>query len=596
MSGKLKHIYPPAPATERGKPTNIGGDPKNKKRIIYTVGRTVVIRDLNNPLDCWFYGEHKYETTCARFAPSGFYVCSADKSSRLLVWDCAGDDKVIKLDKQTIGIIADIAWTEDSKRIAVVGAGREKMGEAFLFDSGASVGEVTGHSATVNTVDIKQTRPYRMATGGEDFKFNWYEGPPFKWKSSNSTNHTRYVNGVRFSPDGNRCVSVGSDKKGYIYDGKEPQTLCELQGGHAGSIFSVAWSPDSKKILTASGDKTAKIWDADGKLLQSFACFGNDVNSQQVGALWQGEDIVTISLSGAINLLDPNNPDRPRSVQHGHNRLITSLAYDRVTQKLYTVDPVPNTIEWNAATGKTEIFAGTVHTAAVTQIKVVGSSLVSISVDDTIKITSLSDRIFGEGIPLGSQPNGVDGHENIIVVSCHDSILALQGREITHKLAVKFEPIAIAINPAKNEVAVGSKSDQHIHVFSLEGGKLTEKYVIEDHRGNVSALAYSPCGRYLAAGDSNREVKVFEHQKAIVSGWVHHTSKIMSVAWSHDSQFVVSGSVDSAVIVWYVHSPDKRIHLKLAHPGGVRGVVFTDNNTVVSAGEDCSMKAWALSY
>jgi WD40 repeat protein len=315
-----------------------------------------------------------------------------------------------------------------------------------------------------------------------------------------------------------------------------------------------------------------------------------------VGALWQGDDIITISLTGAISILDPNNPDKPRSVQHGHNRLVASLAFDRVNHKLYTVDPVPYLIEWDAATGKNQVFTGAAHTAAVSQIKVVGSNLVSISVDDTIKFTPLSDRVFPEGIALGSQPNGVDGHENIVVVSAHDSVIAFDGKEITHKLSVKFEPIAIALHPHKNEVAVGSKSDTHIHVFTLDHGKLVEKYVIEDHRGNVSALAYSPCGRYLAAGDSNREVKVFEQQKCFVSGWVHHTSKIMSVAWSLDSNFVVSGSVDSAVIVWYVHDNNKRIHLKLAHPGGVRGVLFTDSNTVVSVGEDCSMKAWALSF
>jgi WD40 repeat protein len=488
-----------------------------------------------------------------------------------------------------------MAWTDDSKRIAVVGQGREKMGEAFLFDSGASVGEISGHSANVNTVDIKQTRPYRMASGGEDFKFYWYEGPPFKWKSSN-TNHTRYVNGIRFSPDGTRVVSVGSDKKGFIYDAKEPNLIGELQGGHNGSIFSVCWSPDSKRILTSSGDKTAKIWDSDGKLLQIFSCFGNDVTNQQVGALWQGDDIITISLSGAITILDPNNLEHPRSVQHGHNRLISSVSIDKVNHKLYTVDPIPVTIEWDIHSGKTQLFTGPAHTAVVSQIKVVGNNLVSISVDDTIKFSPLSNRVFDKGTPLGSQPNGIDGHDNIVAVSAHDSIIVFEGQEITHKLPTKFEPISIAISPNKTEVAVGSKSDQLIHVYTLEGGKLTEKYNIEEHRGNVSTLAYSPCGRYLASGDSNREVKVFEHQKCIVSGWVHHTSKIMSVSWSPDSNYVVSGSVDSAVIIWYLHDNNKRIHLKLAHPGGVRGVLFADNNTVISVGEDCSMKSWAICY
>jgi WD40 repeat protein len=37
---------------------------------------------------------------------------------------------------------------------------------------------------------------------------------------SAAQDHTRYVNCVRISPDGNKMVSVGSDKKGFVYDGK----------------------------------------------------------------------------------------------------------------------------------------------------------------------------------------------------------------------------------------------------------------------------------------------------------------------------------------------------------------------------------------
>jgi WD40 repeat protein len=597
MSGKLQYIYPPAPITERGKPASIGGDPKNKKKIIYTVGRAVVIRDLHNPLDCWIYQEHKYETTCARLAPSGFYVASADKSARVLVWDCVGADKVIKLDKQSIGIISDIAWTDDSKRVAVGGSGREKMGECFLFDSGASVGEISGHSAPVTSIDIKQTRPYRLATGSEDFKMNWFEGPPFKYKASN-VQHTRYINAVRFSPDGNKVVTVGSDKKGFLYDGKEGKPLGELNnaGAHNGSIFGVSWSPDSKKLLTASGDKTCKIWDADGNLLQTFSFFGNDVSAQQVACLWQGDDLVSVSLQGTITLLDPNDTERPRRTQLGHNKLITSVAYDVSSNKIYTTDPSAYTIEWDASSGHTNGFTGSPHTSAISQIKVIGDSLVSISIDDTVKITPLSTRVFGEGIDIGSQPNGVDGRDNIIVISAHDSIIVLESGNIVNKFPVKFEPISIAISPDRTEVAVGAKNNQLIHVFSLDGGKLKEKYTIEGHRGDVSALAYSHCGRYLASGDTNREVKVFESQKSLVEGWVYHTSKIMSVAWSPDSLHVASGSVDSAVLVWTPSDPNKRIHLKLAHAGGVRGVVFSNNTTLLSVGEDCCLKSWSLSY
>lgn len=57
-----------------------------------------------------------------------------------------------------------------------------RFGAVFLWDSGSSVGEITGHNKVINSVDIKQTRPYRLATGSDDNCAAFFEGPPFKFK------------------------------------------------------------------------------------------------------------------------------------------------------------------------------------------------------------------------------------------------------------------------------------------------------------------------------------------------------------------------------------------------------------------------------
>lgn len=64
--------------------------------------------------------------------------------------------------------------------------------------------------------------------------------------------HTNFVNCVRFSPDGSKFITVGSDKKGIIYEGKTGEKIGELsaQDGHQGSIYAVSWSPDGKQVTT----------------------------------------------------------------------------------------------------------------------------------------------------------------------------------------------------------------------------------------------------------------------------------------------------------------------------------------------------------
>lgn len=74
------------------------------------------------------------------------------------------------------------------------------------------MGEITGHSKTINSIDYRQVRPFRVATGGEDRIACWFEGPPFRYKST-FQDHQRFINVVRFSPDGERLMTGGADGK-----------------------------------------------------------------------------------------------------------------------------------------------------------------------------------------------------------------------------------------------------------------------------------------------------------------------------------------------------------------------------------------------
>ncbi|KAK6319597.1 hypothetical protein J4Q44_G00108080 [Coregonus suidteri] len=326
MSYELKHVFASLPQMERGVAKVLGGDPKGNN-FLYTNGKSVIIRNINNPAIADIYTEHPHQVTVAKYAPSGFYIASGDVSGKIRIWDTTQKEHLLKYEYQPFGgKIKDIAWTEDSKRIACVGEGREKFGAVFLWDTGSSVGELSGHSKVINSVDIKQTRPYRLVSGSDDNCGAFFEGPPFKFKFS-ITDHSRFVNCVRFSPDGNRFCTAGADGQIFLYDGKTGEKIGALGGtkAHEGGVYAVSWSPDSSQLISASGDKTVKLWDVGTSTALTTFNMGADVMDQQLGCLWQKDHLLSVSLSGYINYLDKSNPDRPHRTIKGHSKSIQSL-------------------------------------------------------------------------------------------------------------------------------------------------------------------------------------------------------------------------------------------------------------------------------
>lgn len=76
---------------------------------------------------CEIYTEHAVLTTVAKYAPSGYYVASGDQSGKVRIWDATQPTHILKAEYPVIsGPIRDVAWSEDSKRVAVVGEGRER--------------------------------------------------------------------------------------------------------------------------------------------------------------------------------------------------------------------------------------------------------------------------------------------------------------------------------------------------------------------------------------------------------------------------------------------------------------------------------------
>jgi len=137
-----------------------------------------------------------------------------------------------------------------------------------------------------------------------------------------------------------------------------------------------------------------------------------------------------------------------------------------------------------------------------------------------------------------------------------------------------------------------------VHLYDWDGKAFKGNVVLEGNKGVVSALAFSPDGNLLAAGDSSGRIVLFDvkEKKAITSRWSFHSARVNSLSWTEDSQHCASGSLDTHVYIWSVQKPMRNIAIKNAGPGGVNSVLWVNSGELVSAGADGCIRIWEVKF
>eukprot|EP01089_Gocevia_fonbrunei_P021674 TRINITY_DN8507_c0_g1_i1.p1 TRINITY_DN8507_c0_g1~~TRINITY_DN8507_c0_g1_i1.p1 ORF type:complete len:671 (-),score=224.99 TRINITY_DN8507_c0_g1_i1:20-2032(-) len=601
-----KNLFAPLPKTERGKPILVGGDP-NGENILYCNGSDVIVRSLRNPLIADIYSEHPRATTVARYSPDGRFIASGDETGTVRIWntqDVQGIHFKLHFEKRCFGgVVNDLAWDPESKRLVVVGNGRDTMGVVFFIDGGASAGTISGHSKSITSVDFRPTKPWKIVTCSEDLGINWFEGPPFKW-AHGLVEHTRFPNCVRFSPNGALFLSVGQDKVGIIGDGETGQKKSALAtgaGAHTGGIYCTSWSGDSTQALTSSGDKTAKIWDiSTGKSVTTFT-FGKEVDDQQVSCLWQGDFLVSVNLAGWISYLDPRS-GKTTQVIKGHQKSVQSLGYHAGSNSLYTGSYDSVVTRWDQSTGANDKVDGDGHKNSITGMGVSGDDVHTVSMDDTYRITKAGQNYSAAPTPLGSKPLCLGVSKNTAGVAVtgtfNQQVQLLRNGQVVATKSVTFNPQSATISADGSKAAVGG-DDSKIHTYTISGNNLTDGPVIDGHRYAVTAVAYSHDGKHLASGDKNNTIILWnaaDNKMIHNNKFVYHSARVNALEFSPNNQFLVSCSLDTSVIVWNIADTDKRVHIKAAHHGAVNDVSWVDNTTVASVGADASLRTWNVEW
>ena len=145
---------------------------------------------------------------------------------------------------------------------------------------------------------------------------------------------------------------------------------------------------------------------------------------------------------------------------------------------------------------------------------------------------------------------------------------------------------SITFSPDGRLLASGS-SDKTIKLWEVSTGRLLK--TLKGHVEDVNSVAFSPDGRLLAGGGDDSVIKLWE----VSTGKLMYTFKgswngVLSIAFSPDGKYLASGSRDGILRIWRV-STGKLLYA-VEEENEVTSVSFSPNGELLASGVNYTIK------
>jgi eukaryotic-like serine/threonine-protein kinase len=147
----------------------------------------------------------------------------------------------------------------------------------------------------------------------------------------------------------------------------------------------------------------------------------------------------------------------------------------------------------------------------------------------------------------------------------------------------------LAVSQDGSQVAAGARHSKTVRWVDRHRGTTT---LLEmDH--DVTALEISPDGRWLAGGDHNGELSLWEIATLrLVQRFRAHSGWLLGLASSPDNRLLATGGNDQLIRIWETGTTNKVAELK-GHLHEIWSLEFSqDGKTLVSGSQDGTVRFW----
>jgi len=491
------------------------------------------------------------------------------------------------------GGVNDIACSPDGRRL--VSCGREPGWRLWDAEVGTLLAEATAGGRAVQfvrfspdgrvfaTVDTKGFIQLRNSDDGEVVL--------------NLPEPVSTGVGIVFSPDGTRLLTAGADRICRLWNVADG-TLAASLSGHRRHISCMAWSPDGSTIATASDGTEYRVWNAaDGALLASrvshravVSCIAFSPDSTLVA---------TASLNGSLQLWRY----RERAddmVLAGHKDKIHCLAFSPDGKVLATGSKDRTLRLWNVADGSPR-GRPAVHDSEVVAV--------AFSPDSSRVVTGATSGTVGRWDTLDAEPAGyllghcfaitsvgfLPGHERLVTAGADGEIRLWRGDDpaLHHAVAATRESVEfLRFASDGRRLAVGTR-DGTLALLDVWGD--VELASLRIASGRWETFAATADLAWMAAGSRRGSIRLWNEARGITRllGGAHR-GEVSALAFSPDGTRLISGGDDGRARLWEPGIADPLAELG-GHDGGVTCVATSPDGTLAATGSAGGrVRVWRL--